>query len=203
MIVPDIEDIFDIENIPYPIKHVAERQNPVDFILEDDSTLSVKTNQKRLGKVALQIIGQSTSQTYFDYFSNFIDFDITEIYEEKIELFKQISINKIETVIQHYWDKLFECEHLLYLYNFIDKYGSINKNYKYIYFEKPNYEPIWRKEYFRFTRSIDTWQECCTVKYKSTNGKYISIGEFQAHRNRDCLKFRFNMKGLLKLIQTC
>ena len=62
----DLDTIFQKEGIPLPIEHVAEEQNPVDFVLEDGSALSVKTNQKRLGKVAPQIIGQPTSQTYFE-----------------------------------------------------------------------------------------------------------------------------------------
>lgn len=198
----DLDTIFRKEGIPLPIEHVAEEQNPVDFVLEDGSTLSVKTNKKSLGKVAPQIIGQPTSQTYFEYFDDFIDFDVPETYEEKIELFKQISINEIETVIEHYWNNLFECEHLLYFYNIIDKNGNIKENYKYIYVRRPTKTPAWNNQKFRFTQSLDTWIESCTVRCITDEGKTISIGEFQAHRNRNCLKFRFNMRGVLKLIKS-
>lgn len=198
----DLDKIFRKEGIPLPIEHVAEEQNPVDFVLEDGSTLSVKTNKKSLRKVAPQIIGQPTSQTYFEYFDDFIDFDVPETYEEKIELFKQISINEIETVIEHYWNNLFECEHLLYFYNIIDKNGNIKENYKYIYVKRPAKTPAWNNKKFRFTQSLDTWVESCTVRCITDEGKTISIGEFQAHRNRNCLKFRFNMRGVLKLIKS-
>jgi hypothetical protein len=51
------------ENIPLPIRHVAERQNPTDFILANGQALSVKTNKQKLGKAAPQRIGQASSKT--------------------------------------------------------------------------------------------------------------------------------------------
>lgn len=51
LLYQDIIDIFRNESIPKTKVHVAEKQNPVDFILTDEYTLSVKTNQKALGKV--------------------------------------------------------------------------------------------------------------------------------------------------------
>ena len=66
MIYPKVEDIFKKHNIPSPIEHIAEKQNPVDFLLEDGLTLSVKTNQRYPAKVAPQIIGQPTSETFFE-----------------------------------------------------------------------------------------------------------------------------------------
>ena len=41
----NVERIFTIEGIPSPVKHIAERQNPVDFMLEGGKTLSVKTHK--------------------------------------------------------------------------------------------------------------------------------------------------------------
>lgn len=54
----------------------------------------------------------------------------------------------------------------------------------------------WKKENFSFTKkTIEEWNESNTVKY---NG--ISIGEFQVHTNRNCFKFRFNLKNLLGIL---
>ena len=54
----------------------------------------------------------------------------------------------------------------------------------------------WKREKFTFTRpTIEKWNESNTVKYDG-----ISIGEFQVHNNRNCYKFRFNMKNLLDMI---
>ena len=199
----DIIDIFNRENIPNTVKHVAEKQNPVDFILKDKTTLSVKTNKQSLKKVAPQIIGQPTSNTYFEYFKNILGIKyIPNNYNEKVAMFKAVSIERLDEVMPHYWSRLFECEHLIYFYNIIDKKGKIKNNYKYLYIQRPSYVPIWDKEKFYFTKNIKNWNESCTVKYYSSNlKKYISLGEFQVHNNRDCLKFRFNMKGVLKLIK--
>lgn len=67
----NVKRIFYKEEIPAPTKHIAEGQNPVDFILEGNKTLSVKTNQQGLGKVAPQSIGQPTAETYFNYLENY------------------------------------------------------------------------------------------------------------------------------------
>ena len=59
-------DAFESNELPVPIRHVAENQSLIDFELDDGSTLSVKTNKRKLDKVAPQKIGQPTSDTYFD-----------------------------------------------------------------------------------------------------------------------------------------
>ena len=64
LLSPYIEDIFIKNRIPTPKILVAENQNDTDFILSDGRTLSVKSNKKDLGKVAPQIVGQPTSNTY-------------------------------------------------------------------------------------------------------------------------------------------
>ena len=202
LLYQDIIDIFSNESIPKPKVHVAEKQNPVDFILTDEYTLSVKTNQKTLGKVVPQTIGQPTSRTYFEYFEDYLDFSVPLNYESKRQLFKEISINEIESVITHYWDHLFECDYLLAFFNIIDKNSFPNSRYKYIFLPKPRHTPNWSESKFKFTKNLENWGESCTVKYLSSEGKYVSIGEFQAHKNRDCLKFRFNLKRLLTLIDT-
>ncbi len=56
---------------------------------------------------------------------------------------------------------------------------------------------VWDSSLFSFTKTLDTWNESCTIKY---NG--ISIAEFQIHNNRNVAKFRFKMKALLGIIQS-
>jgi hypothetical protein len=55
-----------------------------------------------------------------------------------------------------------------------------------------------KDDVFDFTRKIN-WVESSTLKVL-INNKYLSIGEFQIHNNRDCIKFRFNMNNLLKYL---
>ena len=189
------------EEIPIPIRHIAERQNPIDFILQGEKSLSVKTNQKELGKIAPQKIGQPTSETYFAYLEeHFCDFSLQETlakenledsYANRAYIFKKISIEHIEKVIEMYWEMLFDCDYYIHFFN-IALYANPLDNYLFLQKEK---SPLWRREKFTFTQSLENWNESNTVKYCG-----ISIGEFQVHKNRNCLKFRFNMKGVIKVL---
>lgn len=196
----DIVKIFEKECIPNPVKHIAEGQNPVDFILQNEKTLSVKTNQEKLGKVAPQIIGQPTAETYFSYlektFSGFSlqntlnKENLPDTYENRSYIFKKISINNVTSVINMYWKNMFDCDYYLHLFN-LDNNSNPLENYVLLGKEQP---PEWKESQFTFTQSLNSWNESNTLKYCG-----ISIGEFQVHRHRNCFKFRFNMKGIMEL----
>ena len=194
LIQPYVANIFKSEGIPNPIKHIAEGQNPVDFELSNGYTLSVKTNQQFSKKVAPQNVGQPTSSTYFQHFKKLYGNNIPSSYSERCQLFKSVSIERIDEVMSIYWDNLFHCDYLLHLYNIIDNCGNINNNINYIvypYLDSKSFE----KSKFSFTQTAQSWNESNTVKYSG-----ITIGEFQVHNNRDCFKFRFNMDGVNKLL---
>jgi hypothetical protein len=199
-----------------PIEHVAEGGNPIDFKLNNGKTLSVKTNKRQLGKVAPQIIGQPTAETYFSHMKNELLDDIPEFddienklkerklednYENRSKIFKEISVKYIDIIINEYWKNLVECDYLLFFYNIIDKNKKISKNPEYIIVTKELELPNFEKENFSFTKTLTNWNESNTVKY-NYNGTQISIGEFQVHKNRNCFKFRFNIKNILKIINS-
>jgi len=73
----------------FPIEHVAEGGNPIDFKLNNGKTLSVKTNKRQLGKVAPQIIAQPTAETYFSHMKNKFPDDIPEFDNIENELKKE------------------------------------------------------------------------------------------------------------------
>lgn len=198
----NVKRIFTKENMPIPIEHIAEGQNPVDFILSGNKTLSVKTNQEGLGKVAPQIIGQPTAETYFSYLENhFSNFSLTDelategmedTYENRSYIFKKNSINNTDILVDMYWRNLFDCDYYLHFFN-LDNYSNPLNNYVLLRKKNP---PIWDKSKFSFTQSLNSWNESNTLKYYE-----ISMGEFQVHRNRNCFKFRFNMKGVMELLR--
>lgn len=195
--------IFDKENIPTPVRHIAEGQNPIDFILSDNSSLSVKSNQGRLGKVAPQIIGQPTSETYFshleEYFKDFSlesylqKYNLPNTYEGKSIAFKQISLTYTTEVVDMYWRNLFDCDYYLHFYN-LENHANPFDNYLFLRKKQP---PIWDSNKFSFTQTLDSWNESNTLKYCR-----ITIGEFQVHRNRNCFKFRFNVDGIIRLLNS-
>lgn len=196
----NVKRIFYKEEIPAPTKHIAEGQNPVDFILEGNKTLSVKTNQQGLGKVAPQSIGQPTAETYFNYLENyFYNFSLREelaaeglydTYENCSYIFKKNSMNNTAAVVNMYWNNLFDCDYYIHFFN-LDNYSNPLNNYLLL---RKAVSPVWDNNKFSFTQSLENWNESNTLKYCG-----ISMGEFQVHRNRNCFKFRFNMKGVLEL----
>lgn len=198
----NIKKIFTKENIPNPIRHIAERQNPIDFILSDNSNLSVKSNQGNLGKVAPQRIGQPTSETYFSYLeSYFKNFSLDKYLKEnklpntyvgRSIAFKKISITYTAEIVDMYWRNLFDCDYYLHFYNLSNQLDPLD-NYLFL---RKNRPPIWDEDKFSFTQNLDSWNESNTLKYYN-----ISIGEFQVHNNRNCFKFRFNIDGIMQLLK--
>ena len=196
----NVKRIFKKERIPDPVSHIAEGRSPIDFILTDNKSLSVKTNHDGLGKVAPQIIGQPTAETYFTYLEQyFSNFNVTEklnaeglkdTYKNRAYIFKKFSIDNIAAVTEMYWKNLFDCDYYLHFFNL---YSYSNPLDNYVLLGKAE-TPKWDNDKFSFTQTLDSWNESNTLKYYG-----ISIGEFQVHRNRNCFKFRFNMKGIIEL----
>ena len=121
------------------------------------------------------------------YFSKFFDKDIEEVTREA---FKKMVFDNIEKIMPIYVNHLFDSNWLLWIYE--TKNGFEHKAISGESIEEFN----WKKENFSFTKkTIEEWNESNTVKY---NG--ISIGEFQVHTNRNCFKFRFNLKNLLGIL---
>lgn len=197
--------IFQQNHLPRPTEHIAQGQNPIDFNLEGGKTLSVKTNQQDIGKAAPQNIGQPTQRTFFNYLEehNIIPgFSITkclaehqlaDTYENRSAIFKNLVFNHIDRLVDMYWHNMFDCDYLLLFFN-LENYLDPLNNYR--IFGKEGTKPRWDKTKFSFTRTPDNWNESTTLKYAN-----ITIGEFQVHRNRGCFKFRFNMKGVKKLLE--
>ena len=197
-IKPIIADIFNKNKIPVPVRHVAENQNGVDFILQDNKTLSVKTNKQKLGKAAPQKIGQASSNTWYAILAERLGIAyIPTAYSEKVKLFKIIALTRIEELLGIYWEYMFDCDFLVHIFNIVDSNDNPTADPKYIVVKKAS-SPIWDPTKITFTKAtVSEWNESNTVKYEYDG---ITIGEFQVHNNRDNFKFRFNMAGIYKLM---
>lgn len=192
--IPIAEKAFRNFKIPNPAAHIAEDQNPVDFTLANGGTLSVKSNQKSLGKVAPQRIGQPTSHTFWKHFLHLADGPIPTSYELRKEMFKRVAIGNIEELMTAYWENLFEADYLVYFYSFVGPSGTLLEQPTSMVLQR-TLSPKWSASKFTFTQSEKSWNESNTVKYCGR-----SIGEFQIHNGRDCFKFRFNMSSVVELI---
>lgn len=193
---PIIPNIFSSHHIPTPITHIAERQNPIDFLLTEGQTLSVKTNKQSLGKAAPQKIGQTSSSTWFNYLATPLGLThIPNTYQEKSLLFKQIALNRTCQLLTLYWQNMFDCDYLIHIYNVVDRNDYPTFTPQYVVFTKTS-SPIWDPTKITFTKNtVESWNESTTLKYCG-----ISIGEFQVHEHRDNFKFRFNMAGIITLL---
>ncbi|MCX6448725.1 MAG: hypothetical protein NTV18_06275 [Actinobacteria bacterium] len=184
-----------VNRIPKPTRHIAEDQNPIDFMLEGDKTLSVKSNMRDAGKIAPQNIGQPTSSTFWELLPHLVPegSDPKRLsYADSAKLFKQVALTDTVALLTEYWKNLFDCDFLIYVYDVLTASNQLSRWPSARLFEKSK-SPQWEKSRISFTQSLATWNESCTVKY---NG--VSIGEFQVHNNRNCFKFRFNISGLIE-----
>lgn len=191
-LMPVVKEAF--KNIPAAIKHSGstpgergeQSKCSYDFILEGNKTLSLKTNKGKM--VCPPEVGQPGSKTCLLYFSQFFESGTEDVTRD---LFKIMVLNNIEKLMPIYVAHLFDSDWLLWIY-------ETKEGYKYKSISKDDIkEFIWKKEKFTFTKStLEEWNESNTVKYDG-----ISIGEFQVHQNRNCYKFRFNMKNLLSILQ--
>lgn len=187
MIEQEIRPIIEksLSNLPKPVKY--DGHGDTDFILADQTTLSVKTN-KTASKICPQTIGQTTKKKFLEYFRSSLepnDFNC-----------KEFIYHNIEIVVREEWDHLFSCDLLLYVfYHKQWNYKIMRKLRCPFKFPTERYSEKLLSP-FTFSRSLENWNESITLKYKD-----ISIAEIQIHRKRNCVKFRFNMKNVLELIQ--
>jgi len=105
------------------------------------------------------------------------------------------------------------------LFNIIKHTGKIDNSFDFIYenknglsvktgknklifLQKKNDKKInWKNFEYQFTKkTINLCHESNTLKVKF-NDNFISIGEFQVHNNRNCIKFRFNFQKLLEIFK--
>lgn len=198
-ITPIVSEIFKTNKIPVPIKHAAENQNIIDFVLKDNKTLSVKTNKQKLGKAAPQKIGQASSNTWYAILAERLGIAyIPTAYPEKVKLFKIIALTRIEELLGIYWEYMFDCDFLIHIFNVVDSNDNPTADPQYIVIKKTS-SPIWDPAKISFTKTtVAEWNESNTVKYEYDG---VAIGEFQVHNNRDNFKFRFNMAGIYKLMK--
>ena len=165
---------------PYNIKHCASRGSKYDFECLDDPTihLSAKTTKKN-GKVCPQVIGQPTHKRFCEFFE--ID-PTTSLEEIKIYI-----INNIANLLQVYSANTFDCPILYY-----------NKHTNLLAFIVLKEHINWSNYAIKFSHNIKNklWNESSSI---SIDG--ITIGEFQVHNKRDCIKFRWCFEKLISMFE--
>ena len=167
----NIAQVFDQHHLIVE-RYIGDTRSQVDFILANNQTLSVKTNL-RLDKVCPQVIGQTTREQFDRRFN---------ITGDR----KQWIADNLIILIPEYIKYTFCCDYLLW----INQQTAECRIYP-----KPTYISTDWISGIKLTRSIENWNESNTIKVGNQ-----TLGEFQLHQNRNCVKFRFNLKPLIKLI---
>lgn len=161
--------------------HTGANSQLYDFTSADGSQyLSLKTAlTEKACKVCPQIIGQPSRGVFARYFglpSDASNDDIKKYIEENVA-----------SMMPKYIEKTFPCPMLVY-----------SKDTNTCQVITMNQVPDWSQCAFTFSRKGAEWNESSTLKVA---GK--TIGEFQIHNHRNCIKFRWNQKGLFETFPTC
>jgi hypothetical protein len=174
--ISNFKDVF-----PHDIIHTAKGGNPCDFMGKTDKEikLSAKTSKNKKGKVCPQIIGQPTKKRFCEYFDIDLSIDL-----ENIKMFIQENLNHL---LNEYLINTFDTPVLYY-----------NKKENTLLFVRLKQDINWEAYDINFNHAIlkKPWNESTTIKINKK-----SIGEFQVHKHRDCIKFRWAFEDLLDLFK--
>ena len=171
------------------LKHVGNLNTTYDFVDEtDNKTMSVKTIMTG-NRICPQNIGQCSLKRLSEKMS--LQFGSTF---GSLQEFKTYFLDNKMKILQYYLDNCFCCDTTI-IYKF-------DKGLVYI-IQKNSTKPSFLTDLQLSTsKTIDDWNESNTiyVESKESNKSKLSLGEIQLHKNRDCIKFRFNIDTLIKLI---
>lgn len=180
--------------LPKIVRHVGlerglrggQSKSTIDFYFQSGETLSVKTTKNTNCKVCPSECGQPGGDTFDQYFHHLYDDLNDKITYQK---FKRLCLEKSHIMMPIYLKHLFDCDYLIWLY-----YDQKQKGFKIIKkSDITNFE--WKKDNFTFSKTYETWNESCTIKYDG-----ITLGEYQVHNHRNNYKFRFNMNNLCAIL---
>jgi hypothetical protein len=175
-----------IENLrilfPYTLKHTAEKGNQYDFtgVESPETKLSAKTTKKD-GKVCPQVIGQPSKKKFCQYFD--IEQTLT------LDQIKDYIQSNLPNLLKIYFENTFDCSVVYY-----------NEKSRLLWFLNKIQDVAWENYTFEFShvQNNKKWNESTTIKVNN-----ISIGEFQVHNHRDCIKFRWCFENLVSMFSEC
>jgi hypothetical protein len=181
---------FQKDNSILALAYTGYSDNKTDFVDVNGKTYSVKSNIRKNGKVCPQVIGQPTKRKFIENVYNPINSleQDTSISETDI---KQNFFKCTDQYLNLYFQYLFCCDYIIHIC-ITENASQFNFQFKLI--DKMKF--IFEKEKITFSNTCENWNESITVKYDN-----VSIGEFQMHRKRDSIKFRFIIDNLLTFLK--
>ena len=166
------------EIFPHKLRHTGPKVNEYDFIGVDDTSIGLSAKTTMNGeKVCPQVIGQPSKKSFCEHFG--LDESST------VDDIKRYIVDNVNSMLIRYSEKTFHCPIIYY-----------NQKSSKLLFIKLKNEINWNEYVVNFTHLLNNkpWNESSTI---SINGD--SLGEFQVHRGRDGVKFRWQFKKLLQV----
>ena len=164
---------------PFKLKHISKNGNKYDFVSVDDDNihLSAKTTKKN-AKVCPQVIGQPSKKKFCEFLGIDLRYNLEQI--------KKYIVMNVNSLLGIYALNTFDCPIVYY-----------NKHKNMILFVKLTESINWTNYNVSFSHIIKNkkWNESSCVIIDGI----ITIGEFQIHNHRDCIKFRWSFENLLKV----
>jgi adenine-specific DNA-methyltransferase len=177
------------------LKHVGNLNTKYDFI-DDTNTVSVKTIMNG-NKICPQNIGQCSLKRLREHLNR--DFNVTDTDIDTLDKFKKYFLDNKMQMLQYYLENCFCCDTTI-IYKF-------HKGLVYIITKTTDTPKFLTSCTTSTSKSLEDWNESNTI-YTTPNtttdniitSKKLSLGEMQLHKNRDCVKFRFNIDTLIEMI---
>lgn len=176
------EKLYELKNVfPFKLKHIAKNGNKYDFVSTDNDNiyLSAKTTKKD-AKVCPQVIGQPSKKKFCEFFNLDLTLDL-----EQIKHYIEVNVKKL---LEIYCLNTFDCPVVYY-----------NKHKNLFLFVKLIKDINWTNFNITFSHIVKDkkWNESTSIIINDN----ITIGEFQVHNHRDCIKFRWTFEKLLDLFK--
>jgi hypothetical protein len=185
---------FQKDNSILALAYTGYSDNKTDFVDVNGKTYSVKSNIRKNGKVCPQVIGQPTKRKFIENVYNPINNleQDTSISETDI---KQNFFKCTDQYLNLYFQYLFCCDYIIHIcITETETDNASDFQFKLKLIDKMKF--TFEKEKITFSNTCENWNESITVKYDN-----VSIGEFQMHRKRDSIKFRFIIDNLLTFLK--
>lgn len=169
----------------------------VDFRLEGNLTLSVKTNKNRSKKVCPPDIGQPSPRTFDRYFGRGGVFGF-DLYDGEItpDRFRKLVLvpENLVLLLGKYIEYLNECDFILWSIYIYRRQEVVSR----LVSKKDLLDFVFEPEKISYSNTFQD-HNSVTIKYLF-NDAQLSLGEFQLHSGRSSLKFRFDFESLLRLV---
>lgn len=156
--------------------HTGKQSHLYDFQSSDKTRhLSVKSC-KSSWKVCPQVIGQTTQKKFRQAFG----------VPDNVSV-KDFVCENPETMLNKYCETTFHSPVLFY-----------NEKLDYVALVQKTADIVWGNLAFTHIQKGQPWKESTSI-VANIREMSKTIGEFQLHAHRDCVKFRFDLKNLLAL----